>query len=137
LAIGILRDGLYELLATPVSVQFPNSQSSSLLDPIPTNPSSFMSTLPSLKMWHLRLGHLGLDTLKKLVPAASYVNKEKNDLDIKSCLTCIRAKQQRAYNWKQVEKTTKPFHLLHSDLCGPLIPSHSGYRYFILYIEEF
>ena len=88
-------------------------------------------------MRHLRLGHLGLDALKKLVPATSDANEETSNLAIRNCLTCIRAKHQRSYNWNPVEKTMKPFHLLHSDLCGPLALSHFGYRYFILYIDDF
>jgi len=32
----------------------------------------------------------------------------------------------------------RPFELLHSDLCGPIVPSsHSGYKYFILYIDDY
>ena len=136
-AIGILQDGLYELLATAVPTRRSYCEPNSALDSIDMVPTSFVSTLPSLKMWHLRLGHLGLDALKKLVPAISYSNSEENDLEVRNCVTCIQAKQQRAYNRRPVEKTTTPFHLLHSDLCGPLIPSHSGYRYFILYIDDF
>jgi len=93
--------------------------------------------LPTLEMWHLRLGHLGLDALKELLPPVSYSNSENADTTIKRCVTCVQAKQQRLYNRKPVEKTTQPFHLLHSDLCGPLALSHSGYRYFILYIDDF
>ena len=100
-------------------------------------PSSFLTTIPSLEMWHLRLGHLGLDSLKKVLPATAFSNEEQSDLAIRNCLTCIRAKHQRSYNRKPVEKTTKPFHLVHSDLCGPLALSHSAYRYFILYIDDF
>ena len=100
---------------------------------------SLISTLPSLEMWHFRLGHLGLESLKKLVPLSAYSesHEQSSDLAIKNCPTCIRAKQQRVYNRKPMEKTTKPFHLLHSDLCGPLVLSHSGYRYFILYIDDY
>jgi len=90
----------------------------------------------ALETWP-SLGHLGLESLKKLLPLASYSNDENEDTTIKQCIICIKAKQQRSYNRKPVEKTTKPFHLLYSDLCGPLTKSHSGYRYFILYIDDF
>jgi len=137
LAIEILQDGLYELLATAIPTRLSYCERNSALDPINTVPTCFVSTLPSLKMWHLRLGHVGLDALKKLVPPISYLNSDENDLEVRNCVTCIQAKQERHYNRRPVEKTTTPFHLLHSDLCGPLIPSHSGYRYCILYIEDF
>jgi len=80
-----------------------------------------------------------LESLKKLLPPTSYSDNEKADTTIQRCITCIQvqAKQQRSYNRKPIEKTTKSFNLLHSDLCGPLVVSHSGYRYFILYINNF
>jgi len=136
-AIGILQDGLYELLATAVPTRCSYWEPNSELDPINTVLTSFVSTLHSLKMWHRRLGHLGLDALKKLVPPISDSNSDKNDPEVRNCVTCIQTKQQRHYNEGLVEKTTTPFHLPHSDLCGPLIPSDSGYRYFILYIDDF
>ena len=137
--IGILRNGLYQLIATPILTK-PH-----LDRPLPF--SSAVSTtnkfaapavqLPTLEIRHLRLGHLGLGALKKLLPPVSYSNSENADTTIKRCVTCVQAKQQRSYNCKPVEKTTQPFHLLHLDLCGPLSLSHSGYRYFILYIDDF
>jgi len=137
--IGVLRDGLYEMMATPVRMrQFCPYISLPEVSCAASGLSTALSTsLPSLEMWHFRLGHLGLDALKKLLPPASYADNGNADTVIKGCLTCIQAKQQRSYNRKPVQKTTKPFHLLHSDLCGPLALSHSGYRYFILYIDDF
>ena len=113
--IGILKDGLYELTATTVPRRLTSSRYSGLESSIPATSlaCAFPTSLPSLMMWHLRLGHLGLDALKKLLPLASYVDDRDGDASIKTCLTCIRAKQQRAYNRKPVEKTTRPFHLVH------------------------
>ena len=99
--------------------------------------TTLSTSSPSLEIWHLRLGHLRLDSLKKLLPPASYSTDEHTDTRIKKCVTCFRSKQERSYNHQPVEKAEKPFHLLHSDLCGPLAVSHSGYRYFILYIDDF
>ena len=139
-AIGMLKDGLYELMATPVRMQRTSLHYRPTLEtsnPTTNLASAFPTTCPSLMIWHLRLGHLGLDALKKLLPAVSYANDENTETAITTCVTCIRSKQQRAYNRQPVEKTTNPFHLVHSDLCGPLTQSHSGYRYFILYIDDF
>ena len=137
--IGILRDGLYELTATPIPARVSPYPSPSVRQAVST-PNLLAASalhLPTLEMWHLRLGHLGLDALKRLLPSSSYSSSENAEITIKRCITCVQAKQQRSYNRKPVEKTTQPFHLLHSDLCGPLALSHSGYRYFILYIDDF
>ena len=137
--IAILWDGLNELLATPVQTKLFSSQI-----PLPNNRSTstsplrtFTTTISSLEIWHLRLGNVRLESLKKLLPPTSYSNDAKADTTIQRCITCIQAKQQRSYNCKPIQKTTKPFHLLHSDLCEPLAVSHSGYHYFILYINDF
>lgn len=37
-----------------------------------------------------------------------------------------------------VHRASKPFELVHSDLCGPIsVPSHGGARYFIVYIDDY
>jgi len=74
--IGTLQDGLYELQATPVHTRLSCATSrpfrSESYRSITTMIHSLISTLPSLEMWHFRLGHLGLESLKKLVPLSAY-----------------------------------------------------------------
>jgi len=51
---------------------------------------------------------------------------------------CISTKQQRRFARMPVHRASKPFELVHSDLCGPIsVPSHGGARYFIVYIDDY
>lgn len=54
------------------------------------------------------------------------------------CDVCIKAKHQGKIEHKPVPRTTRPYELIHSDLCGPITPtSISGAKYFILYIDDY
>jgi len=57
--IGILRDGLYELIATPVPMRLPLSHTYIPDQSLSTTGQSavFPTTVSSLDLWHLRLGH--------------------------------------------------------------------------------
>ena len=89
-----------------------------------------------LELWHLRLGHLNkADVLKILGLPSSLI---RNDPEIGFCKVCIESKQEQRFIRKPVARTTQPFELIHSDLCGPITPpSHSGKRYFIVYIDDY
>lgn len=55
-----------------------------------------------------------------------------------TCLVCVKAKQQRHYMHKPVERTSVPFQLVHSKLCGPITQiSFAGAGDFILYIDDY
>ena len=89
-----------------------------------------------LELWHLRLGHLNkADVLKILGLPSSLM---RNNLELGFCKVCIESKQEQKFIRKPVSRTTQPFELIHSDLCGPITPSsHSGKRYFIVYIDDY
>lgn len=55
-----------------------------------------------------------------------------------TCAIYIKTKQQRKIIKKLVERTTRPFKLIYSDLCSPISPPPlAGARYFALYIDDF
>src|SRR5207237_7384314 len=92
--------------------------------------------LPSIDLWHQRLGHLSHQTLRKLLPPSAYGGDPASTSV--SCDICIKSKHQRKVERKPAPQATRPFELVHSDLCGPISPeSASGLRYFILYIDDF
>ena len=107
------------MTAIPVRSLLTSLQYTGLESSFPTTrlACAFPTSLQSLMMRHLHLEHLVLDGLKKLLPLASRVVDRDADASIKTCLTCIWAKQQGAYNRKLVEKTTRLFDLVHSDPC--------------------
>ena len=98
--------------------------------------TSIATHLPSLELWHQRLAHLNKTSLKALIPTTSF---ESNETELPSvCEVCVKSKHTRRFERKPAPRTTRPFELLHSDLCGPIIPaSHSSSKYFILYIDDY
>jgi hypothetical protein len=52
------------------------------------------------------------------------------------CETCIHTKQQQKVIRTKASRTTTPFELVHSDLCGPMKHSIGGSQYYIIYIDD-
>ena len=93
-------------------------------------------SVSSFSLWHQRLADLSNKSLSALIPQDAY----EKDAEFKEsvCQVCIKAKHTRKFERKPQPRATKPFELLHSDLCGPINPpSKSGFRYFSFYIDDF
>jgi transposase InsO family protein len=82
------------------------------------------------RMWHRRLAHLHPAAMRSLIDGLTHSDT--------TCEVYIKAKAKRKMIRIPVKPTTMPFELVHSDLCGPFAtPSHSGSRYYILYIDDY
>ena len=93
----------------------------------------------NLKLWHYRYGHLGMDYVSKLindkmVTGMDTVHDERNV----ACEGCIMGKHHRTkYPKGKAKRATKPFELVHSDVCGPMsVNSIGGSRYFVTFIDD-
>ncbi|GJY30027.1 putative ribonuclease H-like domain-containing protein [Tanacetum coccineum] len=80
------------------------------------------ATIDESNTWHRRLGHINFKTMNKLVkgnlvkglPLKIFVNDH-------SCVACQKRKQHKAsYTTKLVNSISKPLHMLHMDLFGPI-----------------
>jgi len=61
-----------------------------------------------------------------------------NDMFSVNCAVSVNTKQQRRFERRPVKRASEPFELVHSDLCGPIsVPSHSGAKYFIVYVNDY
>ena len=94
----------------------------------------------SLKLWHYRFGHLGMENIMKLVND-KLVEGMDNATDLTSviCEACIMGKQHRCpYPKGSAERATEPFQLIHSDVCGPMsTTSLGGSRYYVTFIDDY
>ena len=121
--LGILTNGVY-CLDLP-------------LRPINPRTIALATGLPSISLWHQRLGHLNYQSLRSLVPNTAYGIPDTID-ESEMCEICVKAKHQRTIERKPALRTLRAFELVHSDLCGPITPeSASGLKYFILYIDDY
>ena len=58
------------------------------------------------------------------------------DMDI--CVDCIKGKQTKNIVKKIATRSTQLLELIHTDICGPIdVPSWSGEKYFITFIDDF
>jgi len=54
------------------------------------------------------------------------------------CTACIQAKHKQKIIKVKTKRTTKPFELIHSDMCGLFsTPTSAGHRYYILFIDDY
>ena len=91
-------------------------------------------------LWHKRLGHASLSLLSKLVSKDLVVGLPSIKYnDDKVCDVCARGKQVRtSFKIKNCVSTSRPFELLHVDLCGPIrITSRGGKRYVLVIVDDY
>ena len=99
--------------------------------------SASTKSLSSLNLWHLRLGHLNNQDVKKLSSMVKGLVVNKKDVPT-DCEGCFLGKQSRLpFPKKSSGKKERILDLVHSDVCGPMnIPSIGGSNYFTTFIDD-
>ena len=93
----------------------------------------------SLTLWHLRLGHLNNQDVKKLSNENMVKGLKVNSKDAPAdCEGCLLGKQTRLpFPKKSSGKKAQILDLVHSDVCGPMsVPSVGGSLYFVTLIDD-
>jgi hypothetical protein len=87
-------------------------------------------TISELRLWHRRLAHINPTALRSLIDGYTK--------DGSMCTACIQAKHKQKIIKVKTKRTTKPFELIHSDVCGPFsTPTCAGHRYYILFTNDY
>jgi transposase InsO family protein len=89
----------------------------------------------SIDIWHQRFGHLNYVDVKRVLETTLKTPWKLPD-PVSLCQTCIQTKQQQRVAHTQSSRTSVPFELIHSDLCGPIKGSIGGNQYYIVYIDD-
>jgi hypothetical protein len=77
-------------------------------------------------LWHQRLGHLNMGSLKKLDKMFNGMNLKEVPLH-HVCEACIEGKHQRTFFPKdEAAKASKLLELMHSDVCRLMMVTSSG-----------
>src|SRR5690349_12203137 len=89
------------------------------------------------RLWHRRMGHLGIDNLKRLRNAANGI--DFSDSFGTDCQSCILANQTRSpRSGKTSGLTNRPNQLIHTDLSGPQdVQSLQGNHYLMTVIDDY
>lgn len=96
----------------------------------------------SLRFWHFRLGHAGIDTLKRMAKDGTIPNVSATAWDgakLDFCEPCALGKARKGtfHDISGTEKATQPFDRVHSDLSGRFpIRSKGGSEYYMTFVDE-
>lgn len=95
--------------------------------------NAFLSS--ELEVWHRRLGHLNVQSLKQLKQMVT--GFQLNKMENLNCVACFQGKHSRDPFPNSESRASKPLELVHTDLCGPFeVPSLAGSRYFVSFIDD-
>jgi hypothetical protein len=100
--------------------------------PPATSTSAFLAAPTSL--WHRRLGHLGREALSKLI-SSSVISCNKDDSD-HLCHACQLGRHTKLPFSSSTSRATNIFDLIHCDLWTSPIVSVSGYKYYLVILDD-
>nr|GFA41075.1 putative ribonuclease H-like domain-containing protein [Tanacetum cinerariifolium] len=89
-------------------------------------------------LWHMRLGHLNVKTINKLVRHNLVIGLPTKSFDNDhTCTTCLKGKQHKvSCKSKLVNYVSKPLHTLHMDLLGPTSVSSISHKWYCLVVTD-
>ena len=122
--LAILDNGLYRLR---VQITYPNQQ------PKRKAATALTASKPTLELWHQRFSHIGVQSLRHILGESISASAS-----LPLCSTCVLGKQHQKIIRTPIPPVSRPFELVHSDVCGPIsIPSFSGQKYFVVYVDNY
>jgi transposase InsO family protein len=83
--------------------------------------------------WHSRLGHTGTDKIRSMLRTGQLPTVQ----NAVHCNECVLGKQHRHPCHGSIATATRPGEVIHSDVVGPLPPSHSKSCYLVTFVDEF
>ena len=94
------------------------------------------SSVNQTQLWHLRLGHINLERIRRMVTGGLISPLDVTNLpDYEPCLEgkmTMRPFKAKGYRAKEV------LELVHTDLCGPISTNaRGGYEYIISFIDDY
>src|SRR5579875_408018 len=92
-----------------------------------------------LELWHRRLGHLNVKSVKALQSMVNGMQIKDATSNSTICEGCIEGKFTRTpFPNEGGQRASKPLELVHSDVCGPFKTiSMGGCLYFVTFIDDF
>ena len=101
----------------------------------PMSVAVVVSSLPSLTLWHSRLGHASSSQVQQLASRGLLGSVSKDNFDCTSC----QLGKQLALSFNNSESISNSiFELIHSDVWRPSpVASIGGSRYFVVFIDDY
>ncbi|KAM2519435.1 hypothetical protein TB1_000069 [Malus domestica] len=87
------------------------------------------------KMWHLKLGHVNLDKIRKMSKDGYF--HPLGDDRMGTCECCLKGKMTKSPFTGKGERATEILGLIHTDVCGPMsTTSRGGFSYYITFTDD-
>jgi len=100
--------------------------------------ANICTSTKNLELWHKRMGHLNIDSMKRLQGQVDGIKEDLSKSSKEMCQTCIEGKQtQQPHNQTRI-RAKRPLQLVHSDLLGPVSPtSYDDKRYVLTFVDDY
>uniref|UniRef100_A0A2N9J9Y4 Integrase catalytic domain-containing protein n=1 Tax=Fagus sylvatica TaxID=28930 RepID=A0A2N9J9Y4_FAGSY len=121
---GHSRDGLYPI---PLH-RFPSPKTSGL--------TAYLGLQTSTHIWHHRLGHPAMPIVQRILNNHKLPTTNSSD-KFSFCEPCQLAKSKRLPFPKSTRKSLLPLQLIHSDVWQSPVISLSGFRYYVIFIDDY
>ena len=106
-----------------------------LVAPVFVAAAAAVSSIPSLALWHARLGHAFSSRVQQLTSRGLLGSVSTENFD---CVACQLGKQLALPFNSSESISTDIFDLIHSDVWGPSpISSIGGSRYFVVFVDDY
>ena len=106
-----------------------------LVAPVSVVATAAVSSIPSLALWHARLGHASSSRVQQLASRGLLGSVSTENFD---CVSCQLGKQPALPFNSNESISTDIFDLIHSDVWGPsLVSSIGGFRYFVIFVDDY
>lgn len=96
------------------------------------------TTEESVRLWHERLGHPGVNVFKEMASQGLIPGLKRSNIDKFFCESCQSGKIHRLpYHANLNTRASKPGEFIHSDVCGKMpVTSLGGANYFLLFKDD-
>ena len=106
-----------------------------LVAPVSIAAAAAVSSIPSLALWHARLGHASSFRVQQLASRGLLGSMSTENFD---CVSCQLGKQPALPFNSSESISTDIFDLIHSDVWGPSpVSSIGGSQYFVVFIDDY
>lgn len=131
---GCLVDRLYVL--SPYENVSYNTEPFKVANPKSNKRQKVINSNNETYLWHLRLDHINLDRINRLVKDGPLRELSVSTLSV--CESCLEGKMTKRPFSANGQRANEPLELVHSDVCGPFnVQARGGYEYFITFINDY
>ena len=97
------------------------------------SPEALVTTVPTVELWHQRLGHPGRRTLHQTLCHLDFVPSKQPPV----CDSCQLGKHVRLPFSSSNSVSYVPFQIVHADVWTSSVSSFSGFKYYLVLIDDF